>query len=195
MKSQTLLIIFACIVLAAGCQTQNTGNSSAPTTFTSSTSSATTNSEPVPNQPKTYSNDLSGQVERITDEGSDDSQIRQNIAGVDKSITYEHLKKNADKYAGKPWAARGKIIQIREADGETSALVSLDGWGNKNIWIVGNFSSDFVENNQVYVVGYLAGNYSYTSIANWQLTIPALAVRAMLKPGEVSKYQNPSKRK
>ncbi|MGI8556490.1 MAG: hypothetical protein ACR2LT_09075 [Pyrinomonadaceae bacterium] len=118
-----------------------------------------------------------------------------NIADVDKSITYEQLKKNADRYAGKPWACKGKILQIQERDGNTTALISLDGWGNKNVQVGGELTTDFVENNQVYVVGYLAGNYSYTSIANWQITIPLLAARAIMKPGEVSKYQTQTKQK
>ncbi len=149
----------------------------------------------IVNQPKTYTLDFPGQISRISDEGLDEEQIRKNIADIDKSITYEQLKKNASKYAGKAWACKGKILQIQEKDGETSALVALDGWGNKNVQVAGKLTTDFVEKNQVYVVGYLTGDYSYTSIANWQITIPGLAARAMLKPSDASKYQSQIKKK
>lgn len=146
--------------------------------------------------PHTFALDLVGQDARIFTEGSDEDQIRANIAATDKAITYEHLKKNADKYAGKPWFCKGKILEITEQSGLTVARIGLDDWGTKTIWVMGLVSTDFVEKNTVYVVGYLAGNYSYTSQANWQITVPALAIRAMIKPSDWPKYQkgknNPS---
>lgn len=192
LQNISICLLFILFVVL-GCSGSNS-NSSAPSILSSENSSKPSNSA-VPNQPKTYELDFPGQTDRIVDEGSDEDQIRKNIAEIDKSITYEQLKKNADKYAGKAWACKGKIMQIQEDGGRTTALIALDGWGNKNVQIAGNLTSDFVENNQVYVVGYLAGNYSYTSVANWELTIPGLAARAMLKPSEVAKYQAQSKKK
>jgi hypothetical protein len=115
--------------------------------------------------------------------------IRQNILIADKAITYEHLKKNADHYHGEPWAFTGRILQVQEAGGQTSALVSLDLWGNKTMYVRANFTTEFVEKDQVYVVGYLAGNYSYTSVAGWNLTVPALDARAILKPSEAARLR------
>jgi hypothetical protein len=116
--------------------------------------------------------------------------IRQNIEDTNKSITYAHLKKNAERYHGEPWSFTGKIQQIFESDGKTTALISLDDWGSKPIWVRANFTTEFIENNRVFVVGYLSGNYSYTSIAGWNMTVPALDARAMLKPNEVAKYRS-----
>ncbi len=112
---------------------------------------------------------------------------------MDKTITYEHLKKNADKHAGKPWAFSGKILEITEKDGITEARIALDDWGNKVIYVAGPIETLFVEKNRVYVIGYLAGNYSYTSQANWKITVPALAVRAMIKPQDLAKYHKGKK--
>lgn len=134
--------------------------------------------------PQPFSLNLVGQLDRIRSEGSDPQSVKRNIEQVDSKVTYELLKKSADKYAGRPWAFTGTIFQIFERDGHTEALVAIDGWGNKNFRVEGDFATDFVEKNRVYSVGYLAGDYSYKSIAGWDMTIPALAARAMLKPGE-----------
>jgi hypothetical protein len=108
---------------------------------------------------------------------------------VEKSITYEKLKKNADEYDSYGWAFTGKVFQIQEQGGRTTALVSLDAWGNKIMWVKADFTTPFVENDQVYVVGYLAGNYSYTSVAGWNITVPAIEARAILKPSEATRIR------
>lgn len=145
-----------------------------------------------PNSSKTYGYDLDGQVVRIVDEGTDNSAILKNVteAEVDyKSFTYAHLTKNADRYAGKSWYAVGKILQITESGASTSARIAIDGQSDRVIYIVAPFQTNFVENDKVLVIGYLAGNYTYTSQANWQITIPALAARAILPPGDMSKLK------
>jgi hypothetical protein len=125
------------------------------------------------------------------DPASDRSEeaVRLNIRQANKSITYEHLKKNADRYDGEPWAFTGRILQVQEAGGQTTALVSLDSWGSKTMYVRASFTTEFVEKDQVYVVGYLAGNYSYTSVAGWNLTVPALDARAILKPAEAARLR------
>ncbi len=138
---------------------------------------------PIPSDDSEYDSDLAGQYQRIKAEGTDNALVQKNIADADKSVKYEHLKKNAEKYAGRPWMFTGKILQIMEQGGETQALISLDDWGSKTIWVVAPFTTDFVEKNRVTVVGYTAGSYSYTSQANYNLTVPAVAARAILKPG------------
>ena len=127
--------------------------------------------------------------QKLSDGGGSESAVKANILAIDRKITYEHLKKNSAKYRGQPWAFSGRIHQIYERDGGTQALVSLDGWGSKLVWVEGNFTTDFVEKNQVYVVGYVAGDYSYKSIAGWDITVPLIVARAMLKPREAAKLQ------
>jgi hypothetical protein len=126
---------------------------------------------------------------KLAEGGATESAIRDNIQDVDPKITYEQVKKNADKYIGKSWAFKGKIYSIYEKDGQTNSVISLDPWGNKLIWVIGDFTTDFVEKNQVFVVGYITGNYSYKSIAGWDITVPAVAARAMLKPNDAAKIR------
>jgi hypothetical protein len=120
---------------------------------------------------------------------SDESVVREIMLAVNKAITYEHLKKNADNYNGEPWAFTGTVMQIQESGAQTFALVSLDAWGNNLMAVRANFTTDFVEKNQVYVVGYLAGNYSYTSVAGWNMTVPLMEARAILKPSEATRIK------
>lgn len=127
---------------------------------------------------------------RLISEQGDEGALRENIRAADGSITYAHLKKNADRYAGRPWAFTGKILEISEVGGGTAARVSLDDWGTKPVWVVSAFETDFLEHDRVYVVGYLGGSYTYTSQAGWTITIPALMARAMLKPGEAAKLKS-----
>ncbi len=139
---------------------------------------------------ETYDSDMKGQLSRIMAEGQDESNVRGNILAADTKITYEHLKKNADKYAGKPWSFTGKILEIQESDGVTIARISQDNWGNKAIYVVAPVSTEFLEDNRVFVVGYLAGSYTYESQAGWTITIPAMAARAIIKPNEVAKLKS-----
>ena len=117
--------------------------------------------------------------------------IRQELlAAAQSKITYEQLKKNADRYDGESWAFTGRVFQIQENGSQTFALVSLDAWGNKLIAVKANFATDFVEKDQVYVVGILAGNYSYTSVAGWNMTIPAIDAHAILKPSDAARIKS-----
>jgi hypothetical protein len=51
------------------------------------------------------------------------------------------------------------------------------------MWVIGDFTSQFVENNDVHVVGYLAGTIK-TKAGN---SAPAFSARAMLKADEAAK--------
>ncbi len=189
---KNLLLIFCIFVFVAlGCSTGDENTVSTNKSLYSSISATS----PAKFKPEDAPLTIAGQASRINAEGLDDTQIRKNIAAVNKDVTYEHLKKNSTKYAGQAWDLRGKILQIQEVDGDTMARVALDNWGNKVVWVVGNFTTDFVEDNQIYAVGYLAGDYSYESQAGWNITIPALVARAIIKPGEAAKYQSQTKKK
>lgn len=186
-KKLDLLVVLALwIAVILGCASSNSNTN--VNTSTSSSANYTSNSSS--NRSATYDLDLPGQLRRVNAEGLNEDAIRANVQGVDKTITYEQLKKNSIKHAGKAWAFTGKILEIREIGEDTVARVSLDDWGSKPIYIAAPMSTEFVENNRVYVVGYLAGNYSYESQAGWNLTIPALAARAILKPSEAAKYKS-----
>lgn len=144
----------------------------------------------LPKAEQSFTLDLAGQLERIKSEGGNQPDLLiKNTHAADPKISYELLKKNADKYAGQPWAFTGKVLQIYEQDGQTQARLAMDTWENKPVWVAADFPTEFIENNRVYVVGYLSGNYSYDSIAGWKITLPAIAARAMLKPAEAAKLR------
>lgn len=124
----------------------------------------------------------------LTNDRSDEG-IRRNMLAVGKAITYEQVKKNADAYAGEPWACTGRLLQIQEAGGQTTAVISLDAWGHNMVYVRAGFTTEFVEKDQVYVVGRLAGNYSYTSVAGWNMTLPAIEASAILKPAEAARIR------
>ncbi len=113
-------------------------------------------------------------------------------ADLNKSIKYEHLKKNAEPYAGKPWRFTGRILEISEKSNPelTVARISLDYYGNYPIYVVGRFNTPFLTGNTVEVVGYLAGNYSYESQAGWNITVPAIAALAIVKYESINKLKN-----
>lgn len=123
-KMKNLLLVFCVLLfLILGCSSSDNnsnGRSATPSTFSSSSPTS------VKSTPKSFGLDVAGQLARINDEGYDDEQISKNIADVNKEITFEHLKKNADKYAGKAWGFKGKILEISEDNGGTIARIALD---------------------------------------------------------------------
>lgn len=120
--------------------------------------------------------------------GDDESYAKAAVALIDDGITYEMLKKDASKYIGKGWGFTGKILEIKEKNGITIARIGLDPYGSKPVWVQGRLTTDFVEDNRVYVVGVLAGDYTYKSQANWSITIPALVPVAIMKPEKAKQY-------
>ncbi len=104
-------------------------------------------------------------------------------AEVNKSITYGHLKKNADKYYGEAWAFTGKVLEIYESGGRTGGRVGIGSYGLDAIWVEGAFATDFVEGDRVFVIGKLRGTKTYESQAGWTITIPQIEAIAMIKPG------------
>lgn len=164
-----------------------TGGTASPLPFRSPTPTPYKTTTPTPTPAPSAS--PTPQLVRDPASGLREDVIRQDMLAVDKAITYEKLKKNADQYDSQPWTFSGKVFQIQESGGRTAALVSLDSWGSKKMWVTANFTTEFVEKDQVYVVGYLAGNYSYTSIAGWNITVPAIEARAILKPAEAARIR------
>jgi hypothetical protein len=137
--------------------------------------------------PSTFSPDVEGQLLRITSEGESKEAIFTNIKSVDSKLTYAHIKKNPSRYAGTPWMFSGKILEIRETGNQTFARIGIGSWGADAIYVIGSFTTEFIEDDRVSVIGYLAGDYSYVSQAGWNITIPAFAARLMVKPSDATR--------
>jgi hypothetical protein len=176
----TLLIAF--IVLVSACDNNSTETANTNPSAVSSPASQSTNS-------RTSLPNASTKPAPVPTYDKDELTRQTILAAADSKITYEQLKKNADRYTGEPWAFTGRVFQIQESGGQTSALVSLDAWGNKIVAVRADFTTDFVEKDQVYVVGHLAGDYSYTSVAQWSVTVPAIEASAILKPSEAARLK------
>jgi len=100
------------------------------------------------------------------------------------------LEKNPNKYAGTAFTFYGKIVQIQENEGFTRARICFSDDFDAIIYVEGRFSTPYLKNQYVNVVGYLAGNHTYTSQANWTVTIPALAARAIFSKKERKPYDD-----
>ena len=115
------------------------------------------------------------------------------LADANKTITYGHLKKNADRYEGKAWAFTGRILEIAETkipDSQLTVSVGRISIGyDKTMYFLAPFTTEFIENNAIDVAGFLQGNYSYTSQAGWNITIPMIAARAMQPAGTFRKIR------
>ncbi len=191
------VIAFLCVMIGAvlvvtllrQCSTDSKTASDTPSPSSSPTPSPFKSATPAPTAVASLPAVPTPQVAVDPASGLSEDSIRQIMLSADKGITYEKVKKNAEAYNRQAWAFTGRVMQIQESGGRTGALVTLDPWGNKLVWVTANFTTDFVDNSQVYVVGYLAGNYSYTSIAGWQMTIPAIAAQAILKPSEANRIK------
>ena len=179
MSNKTGFTIASCvfaIVALAGCTSESTRTQSSVDPF----QPLTVDSSPVlatSTAPADPANDTS-------EEG-----IRLNILQADKNITYAHLKKDADRYDGDPWAFTGTVFQIQAYKGQTIALVSLDTCTNKMMFVRANFTTDFAKQDQVYIVGRLAGNHSYTSVGGREITVPVIDARAILTPSEAARIK------
>lgn len=108
---------------------------------------------------------------------------------IDPTITYDKLKKNPDRYAGSAWAFTGKVLEIYERGNTTIGRVGLGAWGTEPVWVEGAFTTDFVEDSRVYVIGHITGSKTYDSQAGWTITIPSLAADGMLKPGDAARLR------
>lgn len=112
------------------------------------------------------------------------------------TITYAHLKKNAERYKGKPWRVNGVIVEIHEHDGETTGRLVVNGYDpNAVVYFTQQGATDFVENTVVEMAGELWGNYTYESQAGWKITIPWLMSAAMTKRGGLDKIAGIKRRR
>jgi len=101
-----------------------------------------------------------------------------------KEMTPGKLKKAPGRYVGVPVAFNAKIVEITEQNGATFTRVES---GDLVLFVVGRFLTDFEERDRVGVIGYLAGTFEYTSQAGWNISIPAVAARAIVSAKEFAR--------
>jgi hypothetical protein len=131
---------------------------------------------------------------RIMEEGGAAPEaVAKNIQAANRSLTYNVVEKNPTPYYGQPVVIMGRIEQVREypaADGSffTDVLVY---WNNQPAMVSLGEHTPFVKDDQVTVVGYLAKHlYRYKSIAQWDMAVPLVIARAIIKPAEARNLSN-----
>jgi hypothetical protein len=133
------------------------------------------------------------QLKRIyTDGGASKEAIRKNLLDADRSVTFEQLQENAAQYEGIPWAFEGKIHDIigeekRGIGDYILAEIRLGDDPGKLLAVRGDFRTDFRENDNVYVVGYLTGTSRPrlgASALKYSGKVVAFSARAFLRPSE-----------
>lgn len=98
---------------------------------------------------------------------------------ANSTIEFKHLNKGADRYAGEAVRFKGEIVQIQE-DGEGSTIrlavtQTSYGWSpNDIIMLYYPEMTDFFTDDVVTVDGYVVGDYTYTSQAGWDITVPLI---------------------
>ncbi|MET3507013.1 hypothetical protein [Halalkalibacter oceani] len=98
---------------------------------------------------------------------------------IAEEISFAHLNKNPDRYAGEYVKYTGEIVQIQEGDGWTiiRLAVTESSYGydfNDIVWVEYEGYTDFIDEDIVTVYGTIMGSHSYTSQAGWEITVPAL---------------------
>ncbi|MGM9957058.1 MAG: hypothetical protein ACI35J_14475 [Peribacillus sp.] len=96
-----------------------------------------------------------------------------------KPIEYNRLKKNPDKMIGEYTKYTGEVIQIQEEEDFTAIrlAVTKTSYGydpNDIIMVMYAGTTDYIEDDVITVYGTISGEYSYTSQAGWEISIPSM---------------------
>jgi hypothetical protein len=94
-------------------------------------------------------------------------------------VSHKMIRKNPKKYSGWPiWLSNAKIVEVREEDQTTRAMVS---YGGERFFVVSRFETPFVDEDAIDVVGFVGGEYD-----TGKITTPAIAAAAIMKGGSVA---------
>ncbi len=109
-----------------------------------------------------------------------------------KTIDYKALNKDPNSFKGQVAQFTGQIAQIQESNGEGIIRLAVTkdallGWSPSDIvYVTYHQHTDAVQDDVVTVYGTLTGSETYTSQANFQITIPSLDACIIEKQGAAS---------
>lgn len=110
-------------------------------------------------------------------------------------FSFAHLKKNALRYQGRIIAFSGKILEIVETPNDTTvARIALNGDADYVFWVEAGFTTDFVDDSRVDVIGNVAGAKTYQSQAGWTITVPAVLAMSIQKRGTFDRLAKPKRK-
>ena len=97
--------------------------------------------------------------------------------------SYKELSKNPDKFTGQKVKYSGSVVQIQEdANGGGYLRMSLsNNILDDIVWVTYSQSTDAVEGDTVTVYGFISGSTTYTSQANYQITVPGITAAVIEK--------------
>jgi hypothetical protein len=127
----------------------------------------------------------------VTDKDNNTFTKTLNVTGVLSPDTYKavspdgpdfaHLNKNPDGYAGTRCKYKGKVVQVMESGGTTDIRMDITpaGYGVWTDTIYVNFigTTPAVEESIIVVYGTIKGGYTYTSQANYKITLPLIEAK------------------
>lgn len=94
---------------------------------------------------------------------------------------FANLNKNPDSYAGTRCQYRGKVVQCMESGGMTDIRMDITpmgyGYWTDTIYVTYAGTTPAVEDNIIIVYGTVKGSYTYTSQANYEITLPCIDAR------------------
>ncbi|MDE1924931.1 MAG: hypothetical protein KGH79_01995 [Patescibacteria group bacterium] len=131
--------------------------------------------------------DASAPPQTICD--TDQQALKQQAQKVD----YKQLSKEPDKYNGTVATFTGKVLQIEQNGDEGVMRLSVTNlgygvWSSSDVlYVTYHKASDALEDDIVTVTGNLTGSQTYTSQANYQITIPSMDVCSVTKASPAKK--------
>lgn len=89
---------------------------------------------------------------------------------------YKELIKNPDKFKGQAVFYTGEVIQIQEnTNGDGYIRIDIEGETFDDIiYVTYSNGTDAIEGDNITIYGLLSGSITYTSQANYQITIPSM---------------------
>jgi hypothetical protein len=103
------------------------------------------------------------------------------ITQQEKSVDYKQLAKDPGSFDGTITTFTGQIVQIQQSGNQgiiRLAVTKTDyGWNSSDIvYVTYNQPTQAVQDDIVTVTGPLTGSETYTSEANYQITVPSMNV-------------------
>ena len=104
-----------------------------------------------------------------------------------RTIDFKQLNKNPDALKGTNAKFTGQIVEIQESSGQGIIRLAVTkdsyGWSFSDIiFVTYTGNNNFVKDDIVTVFGILQGSYTYTSQANFQITLPSMEACSIEKP-------------
>lgn len=116
------------------------------------------------------------------------SEINQSCAKYDPSnslqertVNYKELIKNSEKFKGTFTQFSGEVLQIQEVENGGVMRLANSKDVEQPVYVIYKGSTNILQGDTVKVTGELAGDYEYSSVANYNLTIPKLIGCRLIK--------------